>query len=139
MSLIKEFRDFANRGNLIDLAVAVVLGGAFGKIINSIVADIIMPPIGLLLGGIDFSNMKLILRNSVIPAEVVSINYGLFVNSIVNFLIIAFSIFIVLRYIKKFQKQEAAAAPITKKCPECAITIPIEAKRCGYCNTVLTK
>ncbi|HEX3072246.1 MAG TPA: large-conductance mechanosensitive channel protein MscL [Ignavibacteriales bacterium] len=139
MSLLKEFRDFANRGNLIDLAVAVVIGGAFGKIINSIVADIIMPPIGLLLGGVDFSNLKLILKDSPIPAEVVSINYGLFINTIVDFLIIAFSIFIILRYIKKFQKQEAAAAPTTKKCPECAIAIPIEAKRCGYCNTVLVK
>jgi len=137
MSLVKDFRDFANRGNLIDLAVAVVLGGAFGKIVNSIVNDIIMPPIGLLIGGIDFSAMRIVIKNSPVPEEVVSINYGMLINVIVNFLIIAWCVFIILRFIKRFQKKEEAAAPTTKKCPECAMSIPIEAKKCGYCTTNL--
>jgi large conductance mechanosensitive channel len=138
MSLVKDFRDFANRGNLIDLAVAVVLGGAFGKIVNSIVNDIIMPPIGLLIGGIDFSAMKIVIKDSAVPGEVVSINYGMLINVIVNFLIIAWCVFIILRVIQRFQKKEEAAAPTTKKCPECAMAIPIEAKKCGYCATNLS-
>ena len=113
MSLFKEFRDFIARGNVVDLAVAVVIGGAFGKIVTSLVNDIIMPPIGLITGGMDFSAMKWVLRpaNAAAKAAEVSINYGTFVNTIITFLIIAAAIFLVVRVINKIQKPPEPEAP----------------------------
>ena len=106
--MLKEFKKFAMRGNVIDLAVGVIIGGAFGKIVSSLVTDIIMPPIGLILGGIDFSNLALTLKSATATSEAVTLNYGLFVNNVINFLIVSFSIFIVIKQLNRFQKKEEA-------------------------------
>ena len=146
--MLKEFREFAMRGNVVDMAVGIVIGAAFGGIIKSLVADVLMPPIGLLLGGVDFSNLFTVIRegSTVGPfatvaaaneAGAVTLNYGLFVNTIVNFLIIAFAIFFVVRAINRLQKKEEAppAEPTTRECPLCLSTIPIKATRCGHCTS----
>jgi len=111
MSFAKDFKAFIMRGNVVDLAVAVVIGGAFGKIVTSFVNDILMPPIGILVGGIDFSNLKWIIQNSPDPKKIVSINYGTFINSIISFLIIALAIFIVIRMLRKIVPEKEAAPP----------------------------
>ncbi len=111
MSIVSDFKAFIMRGNVVDLAVAVVIGGAFGKIVSSLVADIIMPPIGLLIGGIDFSNLKWIIRNSPDPKQVVSINYGTFINNIITFLIIALAIFIVIKLMERVVPKKDATPP----------------------------
>jgi large conductance mechanosensitive channel len=113
MSLIKEFKEFAMRGNVVDLAVGVIIGGAFGKIVTSLVNDLLMPPIGLLLGGLDFKNLAFVLKPGVDKIPEVAIRYGMFINSIVDFVIIAFSIFMVIKGINKMKRQaeEAPAAP----------------------------
>ncbi len=111
MSFAKDFKAFIMRGNVVDLAVAVVIGGAFGKIVTSLVNDIIMPPIGILIGGIDFSKLKLIIQNSPDPKKVVSINYGAFINTIITFLIIALAIFVVIRLLQRVQPKKADAPP----------------------------
>ncbi len=155
--MLKEFRAFITRGNVIDLAVGVIIGAAFSPIINSLVKDIIMPPIGLLLGKIDFANLLVVLKqgNPAGPyaslaaaqaAGAVSINYGTFVNTIINFIIVAAAIFfIVVRPIARMDarakaKQAAAApaAPTTKECPNCFTNIPVKALRCPNCTSVLT-
>ncbi|PLX21247.1 large conductance mechanosensitive channel protein MscL [Candidatus Parcubacteria bacterium] len=105
--MLKDFKNFAVKGNVVDLAVAVIIGTAFGKIVSSFVADIIMPPIGVLLGGVDFSNLKFVLKDASEAAELVSINYGLFINSIIDFIIIAFVIFMVIKQLERFKKKEA--------------------------------
>ena len=143
----KEFKTFAMRGNVIDLAVGVVIGAAFTSIVNSLVNDVIMPPIGLILQGVDFKNLFISLDGTDYPslaaaqeAGAATLNYGLFINNVINFLIIAFVIFLVVRQINrlksKFIKQEEAKAPETKTCPECLSEIPIAAKRCKYCTTI---
>jgi len=139
MSMIQEFKTFAMRGNVLDMAVGIVIGGAFGKIVSSLVQDVIMPPIGMLLGGVDFSTLAIILKDAVGEIPAVSISYGLFVNTIIDFLIIAFVIFLMIRAINKLKRPQPvpAAAPTTKECPECLMAIPIMAKRCGHCTTVL--
>ncbi len=106
--MLKEFKKFAMRGNVIDLAVGVIIGGAFGKIVSSLVSDIIMPPIGLLLGGVDFSNLALTLKSATTTNPAVTLNYGLFLNTIINFLIVSFSIFMVIKQLNRFQKKEEA-------------------------------
>jgi large conductance mechanosensitive channel len=111
MSFASDFKAFIMRGNVVDLAVAVVIGGAFGKIVSSLVADIIMPPIGLLIGGIDFSNLKWIIRNSPDPKQVVSINYGTFINTIITFLIIALAIFIVIKLLERVVPKKDVTPP----------------------------
>ncbi len=113
MSVLKEFRDFVARGNVVDLAVAVVIGGAFGKIVTSFVNDVIMPPIGVLTGGVDFSALKWVLKpaNAAAKAAEVSINYGTFINTIIQFLIIAAAIFLIVRMLNSMKKPEAAPAP----------------------------
>ncbi|HBX43812.1 MAG TPA: large conductance mechanosensitive channel protein MscL [Deltaproteobacteria bacterium] len=148
--MLKEFREFAVKGNMVDMAVGIVIGAAFGGIIKSLVADVLMPPIGLLLGNVDFSNLFLVLKEgstlgpfatieAAKEAGAVTLNYGLFVNTIVNFLIIAFSIFFVVRAINRAKRQEEAppAEPTTKDCPHCLSTIPIQAKKCGHCTSEL--
>ncbi len=131
--MLKEFRDFVMRGNVIDLAIAVVLGAAFGAIITSLVNDILMPLIGILLGGIDFTTLTYQVGNAVIA-------YGKFLQAIVNFLIIAFVLFLIIRSINRFKKKEpvpAPAAPTTKECPHCFTSIPIKATRCPNCTSQL--
>jgi large conductance mechanosensitive channel len=142
--MFKEFREFAMRGNAIDLAVGVIIGAAFGKIIASLVDDIIMPPIGQLLHGVDFSNRYIALRGEHYPllAEakqhgVPTLNYGLFLNTVINFLIVAFCVFILVQQMNRLAKkpQPPAAEPSTKECPQCTMTIPIRAKKCPHCTT----
>lgn len=117
MGMLKEFKDFAMRGNVVDLAVAVVIGGAFGKIVTSVVNDIIMPPIGLLLGGVDFSELKAILKAATEEAEAVSINYGAFINTLIDFVIIAFAIFMVIKAINATKKKQPAPPPPAPPAP----------------------
>ncbi|WP_446897807.1 large conductance mechanosensitive channel protein MscL [Clostridium sp. LBM24168] len=143
--MLKEFKKFAMKGNIVDLAIGVVIGGAFGKIVSSLVNDIIMPLVGLLLGKIDFSNLFLTLGsghfNTVDEAKkagIPTLNYGIFINNIIDFLIVSFSIFLVMTRINKFlNKKEEEKAVTTKKCQYCLSEIPIEATRCPYCTSVL--
>jgi len=128
--MLKEFRDFAMRGNVMDLAVAVIIGGAFGKIIASLVNDILMPLIGLILGGVDFSGLSFTVKDAVV-------NYGLFIQSIVDFAIVAFVIFMIVRTMNRMKKTPPTAAPTTKECPYCFTTISIQAKRCPNCTSQL--
>jgi large conductance mechanosensitive channel len=139
MSMMKEFKEFAMRGNVVDLAVGVIIGGAFGQIVNSFVNDVLMPPLGLLTGGVDFSKMMLTLKAAADPAQAVNLKYGVFINTVINFLIVACAIFIMIRTINRLKRKEEAppAAPTTKECPECMMTIPINAKRCGHCAVVV--
>jgi large conductance mechanosensitive channel len=139
MSMFKEFKAFAMRGNVVDLAVGIIIGGAFGKIVSSLVNDVLMPPIGVLLGGVDFSKFALTIKGTAGQPDAVTINYGVFINTVVDFLIVALAIFMMIRTINRFQKKEEAPAPAptTKECPECMMTIPIAAKRCGHCAVIL--
>lgn len=136
MGFLKEFKEFAMRGNVVDMAVGIIIGGAFGKIVSSLVNDVIMPPIGLILGGVDFRDLSLTLKAAAEGAPAVTLNYGVFVNTVIDFLIIAFAIFLMIRTMNTFIKKEAPP-PKTKECPECLMTIPINAKRCGHCSVVL--
>lgn len=142
--MLKEFKEFAMRGNVIDLAIGVIIGGAFGKIVSSFVADVIMPLIGLLLGKISFENLFVSLSGEEFTslaaaqeAGAPTLNYGLFINAIVDFLIVAFVIFLVIKGINKLQKPVPKAAPTTKKCPYCFTEIAIEATRCPNCTSQL--
>ncbi len=145
--MLKEFKEFALRGNVLDLAIGVIIGGAFGKIVTSLVNDILMPPIGLLLGKVDFSNLYLNLSggqfSSLTEAEnagAVTIKYGLFLNTLVDFLIVAFVIFMLIRQINRLQKeQEKPTPPSTRECPYCLTSIPIKATRCPACTSQLNK
>ncbi len=144
--MLQEFKKFAMKGNVVDLAVAVIIGAAFGKIITSLVNDVIMPPIGLLLGNVDFSNLFLDLRGAghaslaaAREAGAATINYGVFLNTVIDFLIVAFAIFLLVRQVNKLTaKPEPAAAPTSKDCPYCCEAIPIKATRCGRCTSQLT-
>ena len=135
MSMMKEFNEFAMRGSVVDLAVGVIIGGAFGQIVGSFVNDVLMPPLGLLTGGVDFSKMMLTLKEAADPAQAVNLKYGVFINAVINFMIVAFAIFLMIRAMNRLKKKEEAppAVPTTKECPECLMTIPINAKRCGHC------
>jgi len=107
MSIVKEFQEFAIKGNAIDMAVGIVIGAAFGKIVSSLVSDVIMPPVGLLLGGVDFKNLKIVLKEATVSAPAVTLNYGLFINTMIDFLIVAFSIFLVVKGINTLKKRQA--------------------------------
>jgi large conductance mechanosensitive channel len=148
--MFKEFKEFILKGNVIDMAVGIVVGAAFGAIVSSLVADVIMPPIGLLLGKVDFSNLFVVLKEGAAAgpyaslaaakqAGAVTLNLGVFINTIISFLIIAFAVFLVIRQINKMRaKAEApAAAPTTKECPFCYSAIPIKATRCPACTSTL--
>ena len=148
--MLKEFKEFAMRGNVIDMAVGIIIGAAFGTIIKSLVADIIMPPIGLLLGNVDFSNLFTVLREgtaagpyaSLADAQkvgAVTINYGVFVNTIISFLIVAFAVFLLIRQINKLKREAEAPPPepTSKDCPYCLSSIPIKATRCPHCTSDL--
>lgn len=145
-SVLKEFKEFAMKGNVVDMAVGVVIGGAFGAIVASLVGDVIMPVVGVATGGIDFKELFIPLKGSFATladakkAGAPVIAYGLFINSIINFLIIAFSIFIVIKQANRLQKpavELAPAAPTTKDCPMCCSAIPIKATKCAHCTSAL--
>jgi len=147
--MFKEFKEFAMRGSVIDMAVGIVIGAAFGTIVNSFVSDIIMPPIGLILGKVDFSSLFIVLKDGKVAgpydsfaaakaAGAVTVNYGVFINTIISFLIIAFAVFLVIRNINRLQRQqETPAVPTTKECPYCLSVIPIKATRCAHCTSEL--
>jgi large conductance mechanosensitive channel len=143
--VFKEFKEFAMRGNVVDLAVGVIIGAAFGKIVSSLVEDVIMPPIGRLLGHVDFSGLFINLSGksyetlaAAKAAGAPTLNYGIFLNSVINFLIVAFAVFLVVHQVNRWtRKPEAAAATTTKDCPQCAMAIPLAAKRRGHCTTQL--
>lgn len=143
--MFKQFKEFIMRGNVLDLAVGVIIGAAFGKIVSSLVADIIMPPIGVILGKVDFSNLFVDLSgkgyqtlDAAKKAGAATINYGVFLNNVIDFLIVAFVIFIVVKEANKLKKAPAVAAPTTKECPFCHTNIPIPATRCPNCTSQLS-
>jgi len=149
MKMLKEFKEFAMRGNVIDMAVGIIIGAAFGTIVKSLVDDVIMPPIGMLLGGIDFSDFFVVLKEgatagpyaalaSAKAAGAVTMNYGLFLNTVISFLIVAFSVFLLIRGINSLKRKEEAAPPGTKDCPFCLSKIAIGAKRCPQCTSQLS-
>jgi large conductance mechanosensitive channel len=150
--MLKEFKDFAMRGNVIDMAVGIVIGAAFGTIVKSLVADVIMPPIGMLLGGVDFANLFLVLKQGAATAGpyasladaqaagAVTVNYGVFINTVISFIIVAFAIFMLVKAVNSAKRKEEpapAAAPTTKKCPHCLSEIAIEARKCAFCTSSL--
>jgi len=144
--MLSEFKAFIMRGNVLDLAVAVIIGGAFGKIVTSLVNDLIMPPVGLALGNVDFSSLFVSLSGVDYPslaeaqkAGAATLNYGLFINAVVNFLIVAFAIFMVVRAANRVQSLQAkpAAAATTRDCPQCLSSVPIKATRCAHCTSTL--
>lgn len=149
--MFKEFKEFAMRGNVVDMAVGIIIGGAFGTIVKSLVSDVMMPPLGLLLGGVDFSDLFITLKQGTIAgpyptlaaaqaAGAVTISYGLFINSVISFLIVAFAVFLLIKGINRMQREKEAppVEPTTKDCPFCASPIPIKALRCPYCTSELT-
>lgn len=156
MGILEEFKKFAIRGNVIDMAVGIIIGGAFSTIVKSLVADVIMPPIGLMLGGVDFANLMWVISEGTSPAPylsvadakaagAVTINYGLFINSVISFVIVALAVFMLVKSInalRELEKQdeeaaEAAPEPTTKECPYCLSTIAIAATRCPHCTSSL--
>ena len=138
MSVVKEFKEFAMRGNVLDLAIGIIIGGAFGKVVSSMVNDVLMPPIGVIIGGVDFSSFGVTLKEAVDKTPASVLKYGVFLNNIIDFTIVAFAVFLIVKAVNRMKrKTEVQPAPTTKACPECSMTIPIEAKRCGYCTTKL--
>ncbi|MEJ2026016.1 MAG: large conductance mechanosensitive channel protein MscL [Limibacillus sp.] len=144
--MFKEFKEFAMRGNVVDMAVGIIIGAAFGSIVKSLVADVIMPPIGLLLGGVDFSNIFITLSGGdyeswaeAQEAGAATINIGVFFNQVISFLIVAFAVFLLIKGINKLKREEEAppAEPTTKECPHCLSSIPIKATRCAHCTSEL--
>ena len=148
--MLKEFKEFAMRGNVVDMAVGIIIGAAFGTIVKSLVADIIMPPIGLLLGNVDFSALFIVLKEGSVAgpyetlkaaqdAGAVTINYGVFFMTVISFLTVAFSVFLLVRYMNKLKREEEAppAEPTTKDCPYCLSVIPVKAIRCAHCTADL--
>jgi large conductance mechanosensitive channel len=143
--VLKEFKEFAMRGNVMDLAVGVIIGGAFGKIVSSLVEDVIMPPIGRLLGPVNFSDLFINLSGKSYEtlkdakaASAATLNYGLFLNTVINFLIVAFCVFLLVKQVNRFVAKPAPApVPTSKDCPQCAMPIPLAAKRCGHCTSQL--
>jgi len=150
--MFKEFKEFALRGNVVDMAVGIIIGAAFGTIVKSLVDDVIMPPIGMLLGNVDFANLFILLKagSPAAPyasladakaAGAVTINYGVFINAIISFLIVAFVMFLLIRNMNRMKQEEEAppAEPTTKECPYCLSTVPIKASRCAYCTSELSE
>lgn len=148
--MLKEFKEFAMRGNVVDMAVGIIIGAAFGTIVKSLVSDIIMPPIGLLLGNVDFTNLFIVLKQGTAAApyatladaqaaSAVTINYGVFINAITSFIIVAFCVFLLIRSMNSLKRKEEAPAaePTTKECPYCYSTNSIKATRCAHCTSEL--
>ena len=150
--MFKEFKEFAMRGNVVDMAVGIIIGGAFGTIVKSLVADVLMPPLGLMLGGVDFSNFFVVLKEGAKAgpypalaeaqaAGAVTVNYGVFLNTVISFIIVAFAIFLLIKGINRLRRQEEAppAEPTTKDCPFCLSAVAIKATRCPNCTSELAK
>lgn len=150
MAIGKEFREFAMRGNVVDMAVGIIIGGAFGTIVKSLVADVIMPPVGLLLGNVDFADFFLVLKEGATTgpystlaqaqkAGAVTLNFGLFVNAVVSFIIVAIAVFLLVRSVNRMKREEPAPAaePTTRDCPFCLSTVPLKASRCAHCTAEL--
>jgi large conductance mechanosensitive channel len=146
--MLKEFKDFAMRGNVVDMAVGIIIGAAFGTIVTSVVNDMIMPPIGLVLGNVDFSNLFLVLKDGSAPGPYFSVasakaagavtwNYGIFINAVISFLIVAFSVFLIIRAMNRLKKEAPAPEPNTKACPYCLSTVPLKASKCSHCTSTL--
>ena len=151
MAMMEEFKKFAMRGNVVDMAVGIIIGGAFGTIVKSLVSDVIMPPVGLLLGGVDFTDMFIVLKDGATAAPyatleaakeagAVTLNAGVFINNIISFLIVAFAVFLLIKGMNSLQKQEeeAPAEPTEKECPHCFTQIPIKATRCPHCTSEIS-
>ena len=148
--MFKEFKEFAMRGNVVDMAVGIIIGAAFGTIVKSLVADVMMPPLGLLLGNVDFSSLFLVIKEGATAgpyatveaakeAGAVTINYGIFINTVVSFIIVAFAVYLVIKALNsaKRKEEEVPAEPTTKECPYCLSEIPIKATKCGHCTSDL--
>jgi large conductance mechanosensitive channel len=142
--MLKEFKEFAMKGNVLDMAIGIIIGGAFGKIVSSAVSDILMPPIGLLLGKVDFSSLFINLSGTPQPslaaartAGTPTINYGVFLQTVFDFIIIAFVIFLLVKQVNRFKKEPPPGPPTTKDCPQCLSTIPIKAVKCAYCTSAV--
>lgn len=147
--MLKDFKAFAMRGNVVDMAVGIIIGAAFGAIVKSLVDDVIMPPIGMLLGNVDFSNLFMVLKEGVAAAApyaslaeakkagAITINYGVFINSMISFVIVAFAVFMLIKNINRLKQAETPAAPTTKECPYCASSIALKATRCPHCTSEL--
>jgi len=144
--MFKEFKEFAMRGNVLDMAVGIIIGAAFGRIISSFVEDILMPPIGMLLGKVDFGNLFLTLSGDAAEtlaaakeAGAVTMNYGVFFSHVFNFLIVAFAVFLLIRQVNRLKRQQEAApsAPTAQDCPFCKMSVPLAATRCGHCTSEL--
>ena len=140
--MLKEFKDFAMKGNVVDMAIGVIIGGAFGKIVSSLVSDLLMPPLGLLMGKVDFSSLFINLSGTPQPsltaakaAGAPTINYGVFLQATFDFIIIAFVIFLLVKQVNRLKKPEPTAAPTTKDCPHCLSAIPIKATKCAHCTS----
>jgi len=133
--MIKEFKAFVMRGNVVDLAVGIIIGAAFGKIVSSLVNDVLMPPLGMLIGGIDFSDMAFTFAAPVGTAKPVVIHYGLFINNVIDFLIVALCVFLVVKAVTALKKQPPPTSPTEKECPQCLMIIPIHARKCGHCTS----
>ncbi len=146
--MLKEFKEFAMRGNVVDMAVGIIIGAAFTTVVKSLVNNIIMPPIGLLIGGVDFSDLFVVLKPGHTPGPYLSMavadkagavvwGYGAFINTVISFIIVSFAVFMLVRALMKMKRPPPAAAPTTKDCPQCATSIPIAAKRCPHCTSQL--
>ena len=145
--MFKEFKEFAMRGSVLDMAVGIIIGAAFGKIVSSFVGDVMMPPLGLLIGKVDFSNLFLNLSGKTYDtlaaakaAGAPTLNYGVFLDACINFIIVAFAIFLLVKAVNKLKREQKApeAAPTTKPCPQCLMDVPLAAKRCGHCTSQLS-
>jgi large conductance mechanosensitive channel len=137
MQVLKEFKEFAVRGNVVDMAVGIIIGSAFGKIVSSLVQDVIMPPIGLIMGNVDFSTLAVTLRAKTETAEAITLKYGVFINTILDFTIVAFAIFMLIKQINRLKKEAPPAEPATKECPHCCSSISVKAMRCPHCTSEL--
>jgi large conductance mechanosensitive channel len=140
--MLKEFKEFAMKGNVLDMAIGVIIGGAFGKIVSSLVSDVLMPPLGLILGKVDFSSLFLNLSGTPQPslaaakaAGAPTVNYGVFLQTVLDFIIIAFVIFLIVKQVNRLKKPAAPSAPTTKDCPLCLSTIPLRATKCAHCTS----
>ena len=135
MRILEEFKEFAMRGNVVDMAVGIIIGSAFGKIVSSLVQDVIMPPIGLIMGNVDFSNLVITLRDKTESAEAITLKYGVFINTILDFTIVAFAIFMLIKQMNRLKEEAPPAEPAIKECPHCCSSIPAKAMRCPHCTS----
>jgi large conductance mechanosensitive channel len=141
MTMWKEFKAFIMRGSMLDLAIGIIIGGAFGKVVSSVVNDLLMPPLGVIMGGVDFSFLGITIRDATTTHPAAVFRYGVFINNLIDFTIVTFAIFLLIKAVNRIKRGDEAkaepAAATTKICPECSMSIPIEARRCGHCTSVL--